>query len=148
MAETIAVGGLTLRFLHSKDDTAGSLDLFEMTCPPGGRMPVPHYHRDWDETVYGLSGTITFTVDGKPVEVGPGDSVFIRRGIIHGFDNRSGAPASCLCVLTPGVLGPAYFRETGAELRPGIAPDPARMRAIMERHGLIPAPPAADGAPR
>ncbi len=148
MAETIAVGGLTLRFLHSKDDTSGSLDLFEMTCPPDGRMPVPHYHRDWDETVYGLSGTITFMVDGKPVELGPGDSVFIRRGIVHGFDNRSGAPASCLCVLTPGVLGPAYFRETGAELRPGVAPDPARMRAIMERHGLIPAPPAADGVSR
>ena len=148
MAETIAVGDLTLRFLHSKDDTSGSLDLFEMTCPPDGRMPVPHYHRDWDETVYGLSGTITFTVDGTPVAIGRGESLFIRRGTVHAFDNRSGAPASCLCVLTPGVLGPAYFRETGAELKAGVAPDPVRMRAIMERHGLIPVAPAAHGASR
>jgi quercetin dioxygenase-like cupin family protein len=81
---------------------------------------------------------VTFTVEGKDVEIGPGDTVFIRRGVVHRFDNRSGAPARCLCVLTPGVLGPEYFREMAAELAAGTPPDPARMRTIMERHGLIP----------
>ena len=79
MPEDIRVGSLELRFLCSKHDTDGGLDMFEMTCPPDGRMPVPHYHRDWDETIYGLSGVVTFTVDGKIVEIGPGDTVFIRR---------------------------------------------------------------------
>jgi hypothetical protein len=54
MPEDIRVGSLELRFLCSKHDSAGGLDMFEMTCPPDGRMPVPHYHRDWDETIYGL----------------------------------------------------------------------------------------------
>lgn len=138
MPEDIRVGSLELRFLCSKHDSAGGLDMFEMTCPPDGRMPVPHYHRDWDETIYGLSGVVTFTVEGKDVEIGPGDTVFIRRGVVHRFDNRSGTPARCLCVLTPGVLGPEYFREMAAELAAGTPPDPARMRTIMERHGLIP----------
>ena len=31
MPETINFNGLELRFLHSKDDTDGSLDVFEMT---------------------------------------------------------------------------------------------------------------------
>ena len=135
--ETIVVGTLELRFLRTKHDTNGSLDMFEMTCPPDGRMPVAHFHRDWDETVYGLSGTTTFTVAGAKVEVGPGDTLFIERGIVHGFANRSESPATCLCVLTPGVLGPEYFREMGAELKTS-APDPAVLRAIMERHGLVP----------
>jgi ABC-2 type transport system ATP-binding protein len=120
--------------------------MFEMTCPPGGRMPVPHYHRDWDETIYGLSGVVTFTVDGKQVEIGPGDTVFIRRGVVHGFDNRSAASARCLCVLTPGVLGPEYFREIGAELAADTPPDPAKLRTIMERHGLFLRCPANDPA--
>ena len=137
MAEIIHVGALELRFLHSKDDTDGSLDMFEMACPPDSRMPVPHYHRDWDETVLGLSGVVTFTVAGDAIDVGPGDTLFIRRGTVHGFDNNSKDMARCLCVLTPGVLGPAYFRETGAALTPGQPPDPAKLRAIMERHGLI-----------
>ena len=143
MPEDIRVGPIDLRFLQSKHETAGVLDMFEMTCPPKARMPVPHYHRDWEETVYGLSGVVTFTVDGKTHDLGPGDTVFIPRGVVHGFDNRSDADARCLCVLTPGVLGPEYFREIGAELAAGTPPDPAKMRAIMQRHGLIPAPPPA-----
>ena len=141
MPETIRIGALELRFLRSKHDTGGSLDMFEMTVPPSARMPVPHYHRDWDETVYGLRGVLTFTIDGKAVDLGPGDHVFIPRGVVHGFDNRSGEPATCLSVLTPGVLGPEYFRELAA-LVSGGPPGPAAMRSVMEKHGLVPAPPA------
>jgi quercetin dioxygenase-like cupin family protein len=132
---------LELRFLQSKEATGGSLDMFEMTLPPSARMPVPHYHENWDETVYGLAGTSTWRVAGKDTEVTPGAAIFIRRGIVHGFDNRSDAPAKCLCVLTPGVLGPAYFREVAALVITG-APDPARLKELMLRYGLVPAPSA------
>ena len=140
MIETIRLGGLELRFLHTKESTEGGLDTFEMVVQPQARMPVPHYHESWDELAYGLCGTVTFRVDGRDVEVGPGQSVFIRRGVVHGFENRSDAPARCLCVLTPGVLGPGYFREIAAVLSAG-APNPARMGEIMRRHGLVPVPP-------
>lgn len=138
MAEIIRIGGLELRFLQSKEETGGSLDLFEMVVQPQARMPVPHYHESWDEAVYGLTGVSTWRVDGGEVEVTPGRSLFIRRGVVHGFANPSGAPATCLCLLTPGVLGPGYFREIAA-LAAGGAPDPVRMRETMLRHGLIPA---------
>jgi quercetin dioxygenase-like cupin family protein len=142
MSELINMGALQLKFLCSKDDTSGSLDMFEMTVQPNGRMPVPHYHESWDETIYGLTGTITWRIDGKDVHVSPGESVFIRRGVVHGFTNGTAEPASCLCTLTPGVLGPSYFKEIAAVLASG-APDPAKMKEIMLRYGLIPVPPAA-----
>jgi len=138
VSERIQIGGLKLEFLRSKHDTAGSLDLMRMTVPPTGRVPVAHYHRDWDETVYGLEGTLTFTVDGAAHRVGPGDTLFIKRGVVHGFDNRSGADATCLAALTPGVLGPEYFRELAALIAKG-PPDEAAVREIMLRHGLVPA---------
>ena len=141
MAEIIRIGALELRFLQSRDETGGSLDLFEMVLQPNARMPVPHHHETWDETVYGLAGVSTWRVDGRDVEVTPGQTVFIRRGVIHGFANPSGEPATCLCVLTPGVLGPGYFREIAA-LAGGGAPDPARIAEVMLRHGLVPAPAA------
>lgn len=141
MAETIGMGGLELRFLQSKDDTGGSLDLFEMTVQPNARMPVPHHHESWDETVYGLSGTTTWRVAGRDVALGPGQTVFIKRGVVHGFRNDTQVPATCLCALTPGVLGPAYFREMAALLAGG-APDPAKMKETMLRYGLVPAPAA------
>lgn len=142
MSETIVTGPLQLRFLRSKHDTGGALDMFEMLVPPDAQMPVAHYHQDWDEAAYGLTGTVTFTVDGTRHDLGPGDALFIPRGAVHRFDNPSGAPATCLCVLTPGVLGPEYFREMGTAVSatpPGHPPDKAAMQAIMRRHGLIPA---------
>lgn len=142
MTEVIELGSITLEFFHSKETTAGSLDMFRMTVRPTGRMPVPHYHDSWDEAVYGLSGTVHFTVNGKSVPIGPGDTLFIKRGVVHGFDNVTDEPAVCLCILTPGVLGPAYFREIAALLAKG-APDTQRMKEIMLRHGLIPVAPKA-----
>jgi hypothetical protein len=67
--------------------------------------------------------------------------VFIKRGVVHGFTNRSTEPASCLCTLSPGVLGPQYFKDMAQLLSAG-APDPARMKETMLRYGLIPAPPS------
>ena len=140
MSELIDMGTLRLRFLHTKDDTGGSLDMFEMTLLPNARMPVPHYHENWDEIIYGLTGTTTWRINGEDIDVAAGESVFIKRGVVHGFTNNSAEPATCLCTLTPGVLGPSYFREIAALLAGG-APDPAKMKATMVRHGLIPAPP-------
>jgi quercetin dioxygenase-like cupin family protein len=141
MQEVIRVGGLELRFLQNKEQSGGSLDLFEMTVQPNARMPIAHHHENWDETIYGLAGMITFRIDGRDVTVEPGQNVFIKRGIVHGFRNDTQVPAVCLCILTPGVLGPGYFREMAALLTGG-APDPAKMKETMLRHGLVPALPA------
>jgi quercetin dioxygenase-like cupin family protein len=146
MPEIIDLGSLQLKFLQSKQDTGGSLDVFEMTLQPNARMPIPHYHDRWDETVYGLTGTSCWRIDGKDVDVTPGETAFIRRGVVHGFTNRSSGPASCLCILSPGVLGPQYFREMAALLSGG-ASDPAKMKEVMLRYGLIPAPPAPGSTP-
>ena len=140
MTETIKLGPVILRFLRSKQDTDGSLDMFEMDVALEGRMPVPHYHRNWDETIYGLRGTLMFHVDGRPATLGPGDTLFIPRGTVHGFENHGSTLATCLCVLTPGVLGPEYFREVSAVVAAG-KPDPAVLHEIMLRHGLVPAVP-------
>jgi hypothetical protein len=40
MPQTINLGSLQLKFLQSKEDTAGSLDMFEMTLQPNARVPI------------------------------------------------------------------------------------------------------------
>ena len=89
MSETIGIGGLELRFLQTKEDTAGSLDAFEMIVKPNARMPVAHYHESWDETIIGLMGVSTWRVDGQDIALEPGHSIFIKRGIVHAFRNDS-----------------------------------------------------------
>jgi mannose-6-phosphate isomerase-like protein (cupin superfamily) len=137
MSELIDFGSFHVNFLRSRHDTDGVIDVFELILGTEGRMPVPHYHRDWEETVYGVSGTVTYVIAGVEHHIRPGDTVFVPRGVVHGFSNSSGQVAKCLCILTPGKLGPEYFRELAAEVRSG-APDPKVMRGIMDRFGLVP----------
>jgi quercetin dioxygenase-like cupin family protein len=148
MVEQIQIGAMQLRFLRSKHDTGGALDMFEVTIPPKARVPVPHHHRDWEETVYGLEGVTTFTVAGERRDLGPGEVLFIPRGVVHGFVNETPTTTKMLAVLTPGVLGPEFFREMSVAVAGPTPPDPAKLGEIMKRHGLIPAPPSAPGAPR
>jgi quercetin dioxygenase-like cupin family protein len=138
--EPIRIGQLEILFLQTKEETNGALDMFEFTVPTDAKVPVPHYHRDYDETIYGLSGVLTWTLDGEQREVGPGETLFIRRGVVHRFANSHAETARSLAVLTPGLVGPGYFRELASLIVPGSPPDPARVREVMLRYGLVPAP--------
>ncbi|HET6848612.1 MAG TPA: cupin domain-containing protein [Gaiellales bacterium] len=141
MAEDIQVGPLAIRFLVDAEASSGSATAFEFTVPAGSRVPVPHSHDAYEETIYGLDGVLTWTVDGEEIAVAPGEAICIRRGIVHGFENRGGANARALAVVTPGVLGPEYFRDLRAVIETAAGPpDPAAMAEVMQRHGLTPAP--------
>lgn len=72
--------------------------------------------------------------------VGPGEALFIPRRTVHGFRNDGSTPASCLCILTPGMLGSDYFSEMAALAAVGA--DLSAMKDVMLRHGLVPAPQA------
>ena len=141
--ETIRLGPLAVRFLISGDDSGGSVAAFELTVPAAQRLQAPaHSHDHYEETIYGIDGVLTWTVDGKAIEVGPGRALCIPRGAVHRFDNNGDRDARALCVITPAAIGPRYFRETAEALNaPGGPPDRARLAEIMRRHGLTPVGP-------
>lgn len=141
--ETIRLGPLTIRFLVTGAESGGTLAAFEVTVPGGQRLAAPaHSHDGFEETVYGITGVLTWTVDGKRIDVGPGHALCIPRGAIHRFDNDTTQDAKVLCVATPAVLGPEFFRESAEFIKAtgGGPPDRAKMIAIMTRFGLTPAP--------
>jgi len=140
--DVIRVGQVEIQFRLDASQTAGAFTMFEYRVPVGARVPMPHSHEAFEETVVGIDGVVTFTVSGETVPVGPGDVLFIPRGAVHGFDNRGTSLARGLSVITPGILGPPFFQEMAAIVNAGGPPDPARMRAVLERHGLRPAPSA------
>jgi quercetin dioxygenase-like cupin family protein len=143
--DTITVGAFGVRFLVESGDSNGTASVFECYVPANARMPAPHSHDGFEETIYGLEGTTTWTIDGDTVEVGPGEAVCVQHGQIHGFQNHGSIDAKFLAIATPAVFGPAYFREIGDVLAAtaGGPPDLAAIGEVMRRHGLAPAPPSA-----
>ena len=137
----IRVGQIGIRFLLEAADTNGSVAMFEFTVPAGAKVPVPHFHKAYDETIYGVEGVVTFTVDGKAVDVGPGETCFIPRGAVHGFNNLKQTDVKALAVITPALLGPEFFSEAAAIVNAGGPPDVEKLKAVLLKHGLVPATP-------
>jgi quercetin dioxygenase-like cupin family protein len=142
--ETIRLGPLQVRFLITGENSSGSIAAFDLFVPAAQRLAAPaHSHDHYEETIYGIEGALTWTVDGKPIDVGPGQALCITRGAVHRFDNNGSQDAKALCVITPAAIGPQYFREAAEVINAagGGPPDRAKMIEIMLRHGLTPAPP-------
>ncbi|HZQ64424.1 MAG TPA: cupin domain-containing protein [Gaiellaceae bacterium] len=137
--EEIRIGPLAIRFLLEGEHSGGSVAMFEFDVPAKANVPVAHSHDGYEETLYGLEGVLTWTIDGEKRDVGPGDVLCIPRGVVHKFENGGDLDARQLAIVTPGVLGPEYFRDIAA-VAAGGPPDPAAIGAVMRRHGLTPAP--------
>lgn len=139
--EIIQVGPIEIRFLLTGDDSRGGASVFEFVVPAGRKLPAPAHRNDaYEEIVYGIAGVLTWTVDGTPVGVGPGQALCIPRGAVHRFDNLGPEDAKQLVVITPAIMGPAYFRDAARVIGAGGPPDPAKMAEVFRRHGMTLAP--------
>jgi quercetin dioxygenase-like cupin family protein len=137
--ETIRLGPLLVRFLITGNHSRGGLAAFEVVVPAAQRLPVPaHSHDHYEETIYGIDGVLTWTLDGKAIDVQAGQALCIPRGAVHRFDNNGSGVAKALCLVTPAAIGPEYFREAAEVLNAAMGgpPDRAKMAEIMLRHGL------------
>jgi quercetin dioxygenase-like cupin family protein len=138
-AEEIRIGQLAIRFLAEGQASGGALALFEFDVPARAKVPAAHSHDAYDETVYGLAGELHWTVDGAARDVRAGEVLFVPRGVVHRFENLGDADASALAIVTPGLLGPSYFRELAAVVDAAAGPpDPGALAEVMRRHGLTP----------
>lgn len=136
----IRIGPLVIRFLLEGEASGSSVALFEFDVPAGAKLPAGHSHDGYEETIYGLEGVLTFTMDGQRCEIGSGDVLCIPRGAVHRFDNFHDADAKMLAIVSPGILHSDYFREIAAVVDAASSgpPDPGAIADVMRRHGLTP----------
>ena len=142
--ETIKIGPLEIHFLLTRDDSNGSASVFEFSVPVGQKLAGPAHKNDaYEEVLYGVEGVLTWTVDGRPIEVGPGQALCIPRGAVHRFDNLGSEDVKQLAVITPAIMGPAYFREAAEVIGAagGGPPHRGKMMEVFRRHGMTLAPP-------
>ena len=138
--EEIRVGEMAIRFLLEGEQSGGAVAVFEFDVPAGSRVAAAHSHDGFEETIYGLEGTLVWTVEGESQEISRGEVLCIPRGAVHQFANTGDLDAKALAIATPGIFGPDYFREVAAALdaSAGGPPDLGAIGAVMRRHGLTP----------
>lgn len=140
----LKIGQLEIRYLMDGTLSGAGLGVFELTVPPGARVPPAHSHRGNEEIVYVLEGTLRYSVDDETRDLKPGERMYTPRGSVHAFSNPHDRPARALIILTPDI-GLQYFREVAEIVEAPNGPDPTRMIEVMTRHGLLLAPPRKPG---
>ena len=68
-----------------------------------------HKHPDQDEMITVVSGKVTQYLEGESSVLGPGDSVYIDKDVVHGSYNDFDEPALLAVVLAPAVGDGGYI---------------------------------------
>jgi quercetin dioxygenase-like cupin family protein len=141
----VKIGQLEIRYLMDGTVTGAGMGMFELTVPPGARVPPAHSHRDNEEIVYVLEGTLRYSVDDEARDLKAGERMYTARGSVHAFSNPHDRPARALVILTPDI-GAQYFRDIAEIASAPGGPSPAKLVEVMTRYGLVLAPPKPPAA--
>ena len=135
---TYTVGNIALAFKRRGDERDTGFTLVESTEPPGVGAGL-HRHESYEETFVVCNGRYRFRVGEHEQILGPGDTVFIPRGVAHAFTCLGSETGRLLTISTPAGVFEAFIRDltdtfARAAGAPGApAPD---TRAIAARHGI------------
>lgn len=121
-------GGQTRVLISPANAAATDAFLVDFRLPPGDRM-TEHYHPYTDEHLTVVRGELTAILDGTATSCREGESLFIRRGCRHAFENRTHCEAWVIAALAPLAPDPTLGH---VETEP--VPDP---RASHPRVGGI-----------
>lgn len=131
--------GNRLEIKAASEHTGGAFAVLEYRMAARTPGPPPHLHRRTDEAFHVLEGELTFHLEDRSVEAGPGDFVLVPRGVAHTFENAGSAEARFLEVVAPGAFA-GYFGELLDALPGGGGPpDPETMAALWEKYDIVPA---------
>lgn len=120
------------------EQTGGAFTLLEWSAP-AGFGPPRHCHDREDEAFYLLEGGIEVDCGDRHWAAGPGDFVFLPRGIPHAFTVSDG-PVRGLQITAPAGFE-QFIAEVGRPAEgPGLPPPaPPDVPALIEaglRHGM------------
>jgi quercetin dioxygenase-like cupin family protein len=106
-------GGMVVKVRDG--DTGGAYSIHDNVIPAGSPGPLPHLHRDHEETFYVLEGELTVRVGARKITAPAGSFVVMPRGVVHQPSNPGTEPTRVLLVFSPA--GMDHFFEEAAEER-------------------------------
>lgn len=136
----ITIGQLEIRYLVDGTVSGAASGMFEVTVPPGARVPPAHSHSNNEEIMYCLEGKLRCMVGDRVRDLMPGERSYTPRGVAHGFSNPYDCAAKVLIVLTPDI-GAQYFHDVADVVAAPGGLNPLAMIAVMSRYGLVISPP-------
>jgi mannose-6-phosphate isomerase-like protein (cupin superfamily) len=128
--------GISTRIKVRSEQTNGAWTLIESIVDPRFGGFKVHSHKRTTETFYVLEGTITFQLDGNPVEAQPGSLILVPPGVRHTYSNPSAVRARYLLLISPGgfekfLEGLSAMMQSEPQWPPA---DPTRLEMLADKY--------------
>lgn len=94
----------------SDRDTGGGYSLHENILPAGSPGPLPHIHRNHEESFYVLEGQLTMRIGPRTITAPAGSFLVVPRGVVHQPSNPGAQPARVLLIFSPAGMD-GFFLE-------------------------------------
>lgn len=140
--KTYRARGFLCTFKLLASDTNGAFTLSEASNAPNTGVP-PHIQHMEDEAFIILEGEYTFQVEDQTLQCGPGEVLYVPRGVPHAFENTGTKPGRILILQAPGGIHEQYFAEAWEPIEDitnlppeGGPPDFSKIKAAAQRHGI------------
>src|SRR5580765_2814493 len=127
------LGSIGVQFKLWGRDTGGVLSVVEHPFPVGALVP-PHLHTREDEYSIVTEGQIGFRSGDREVVLDAGGYITKPRGEMHTMWNAGKVPALMIEIITPA--GFEDFFAAMSDMLTSGPPEPAKLLALAERHGL------------
>ena len=112
-APEFELSGVRVRGLASPSRGAVETMTYRAELASGQRLPE-HTH-DHEEVSHVVSGRWTVVIEAEETALGPGDTVVIPAGVVHGSYTREGDEA---VILTSMPVGTLLIRADGEQVSP------------------------------
>ena len=121
MAEKLTFGGTTVLIKTSAEESGGVITVFEEVQP---MLDTPlHVHSKEDELFYIMEGEHIVTRGEEEFRLGPGEAIFLPRGVPHAQRRVVPGEGRQLVILTPGGFE-QFFRDLArADQAGNLGPD-------------------------
>lgn len=130
--ERLEWAGMEFVIRASAESTGGSFSIIEEIDAVDA---PPHIHTAEDELFFVLEGRHVFTVGDTEYETGPGDVVFVPRGVRHAQRRVVPRSGRTLTMFSPpGMEG--FFRDLAAAEAAGEV-DGETIERITEQYGAV-----------
>ena len=127
------LGSIGVDFKFWGADTGGTLSVVEHPFPVGALVP-PHLHTREDEYSIVTEGEIGFRSGDREVVLGAGGYITKPRGEMHTMWNAGKVPARMIEIIQPA--GFEDFFAAMSDMLTSGPPEPEKLLALAERHGL------------
>jgi|SRR5665213_887433 len=127
--------GNTIMIAAGKDDTGGRFALLDYELAPGFTSLPPHMHGEEDEAAYVLEGRLLVGIGDTERLVGPGEFVFLPRGIAHMHRNPGQDPVRFLLLLIPAGFEQC-FHDLETLVKTGASCTPESIAPLLASYGV------------